>query len=418
MCVVAMSSVTSTAFAEDTPLSLTVSQNLRHDSNLLRTTNARSDTVSTTALQADFNKAYGRQTYRASARVARANYNRFESLDNDARALSASIGSDFGANWQATLNGSLNTSLNAPQDNPVNNRLLRNVRDYRDLGATLQYGVGGRWAIIGSYDTNRLRFSEDFAQLRNADQESAGLRAVYAASDLLSFGFGPRLVTTRFPQNLANPENKDKNLDFTVNWRVTGLSSLNLLLSRRNTTAEQTNGTDRTINAFTGSLGWNYTPRGLLAYGVSLTRATNADRFQNAQNFTIGTGGNTSRTFLGVQNVAADTISTSLNLSSTARLTGKVSTSLSYGYTRFELTNDRSRSSTGVSVADQLIGNNASSSSSSSRLQSLGWSVNYAAYRWLGVNCSLQYYDQTPDLNRPKFQGRSVDCGANVTLDP
>jgi hypothetical protein len=417
MCVVAMSSVTSTAFAEDTPLSLTVSQNLRHDSNLLRSTNAQSDTVSTTAVQADFNKAYGRQTYRASARVARSNYNRFESLDNDARALSVGLVSDFGANWQATINGSLTTSLNAPQDNPANNRLLRNVRDFRDVGGTLQYGLGGRWAIIGSYNNNRFRFSEDSAQFRNSDQESAGLRAVYAASDLVSFGFGPRLVTTRFPENLANPENKDRNLDFTVNWRVTGLSNLNLLLSRRNTTVEQTTGSDRTINAFTGSLGWNYTPRGLLSYGVSLTRATNADRFQNTQNFTLGTG-STSRTLLAVQNVAADTISTSLNLSSTARLTGKVSTALSYGYTRFERTNDRSRSSTGVAGADQLIGNNASSSSSSSRLQSMAWSVSYAAYRWLGVNCTLQYYDQTPDVNRPKFQGRSVDCGANFTLDP
>lgn len=412
VCGSALMAFTGVVQAEDTPLSLTLSQNLRRDSNLLRSTNGQSDTVSTTAVQGNFNKAYGRQVYKASARFGRIRYDRFGSqLDNDAKDLNASVSSEFASNWLASLNASDATSLNAPQDNPINNRLLRNIRHYKDVGATLQYGNGGTWALVGSYDHNRLNYSGDFFQFQNADQNSQGLRLVYNATDLLNFGVGPRFVRTRYPNNSAVSEAKDTNLDFTVNWQVSGLSNLNALMSWRD--SKQTSASNRKGNAVTGSLGWNYTPRGIVSYGVNLTRATNADRFQNVQDFTFF--GNNLRS---VQNVALDTITTSLSMSATAQLTGKVSTGLSYGLTRYELNNTRGRALTNVELVDQLTGNNAASSSSSSRLQSVGWSVNYAAYRWLGLNCALQFYNQSADLNRPKYSGHVIDCGASITLDP
>ncbi len=398
--------------AEDTPLSLTLSQNLRRDSNLLRTTDAQSDTVSTTAVQGNFNKAYGRQVYRASARFARARYDQFSRLDNDAKDLNAGVSSQFASNWSASLNAGDSTSLNAPQDNPINNRLLRNIRHYRSLGGNVQYGNGGTWAILGTFDNNRQNYSESLFQFQNSRQSSQGLRLIYNASDLLNFGVGPRWVRTRYPNNSSIGEAKDKNLDFTVNWQVTGLSNLNALLSRRETEQGLTGG--RRIQAVTGSLGWGYTPRGRISYGLNLTRATNADRFQEAQGFTF-LGGNVR----SVQNVALDTITTSLNLSASAPITGKISTGLSYGFTRYEQTNARDRSTSNNAFVDQfIIGNNAFSSSSNSHLQSLSWSTNYAAYRWLGVNCSLQFYKQSADVSRPRYNGHAVDCGANFTLDP
>jgi len=403
----------STGQAENLPLSLTLSQNLRRDSNLLRTTDAASDTVSTTAVQGVFDKSYGRQTYRASARFARARYDRFKLFDNDAKDLGASFSSEFASNWLTTLNANDSTNLNAPQDNPATNRLLRNVRRYRNVGGTVQYGNGGTWAVLGSVDTNRLNYSEDLFQFQNSRQSSEGLRLIYNATDLLSFGMGPRWVRTRYPNNANIGETKDQNLDFTVNWRVTGLSSLNALVSRR----ESEQGiTGRRVNSVTGSLGWSYTPRGRIAYGVNLTRATSADRFQEARSFTFSI--NDLRT---VQNVALDTITTSLNLSASAAITGKISTGLSYGLTRFEQNTARDRSVTTLVNTGQQVdffNVNGSSSSSNSQLQSLTWSTNYAAYRWLGVNCALQFYKQSAGVGRPRFDGHSVDCGASITLDP
>ncbi|WP_133605804.1 hypothetical protein [Aquabacterium commune] len=405
---VAMPSV---GHAEDTPLSLTLSQNLRRDSNLLRSTNARSDTVSTTAVQGNFNKAYGRQVYSASARFARVRYDEFNRLDNDAKDLRLGVTSQFASNWQTSLNANSTTSLVAPQDNPLNNRALRNIRNVRGVNGSIQYGNGGTWAVQGTFDNNRISFSEDVFQFQNSQQNSQGLRLIYNATDLLNFGFGPRWVRTRYPNNSTIGEAKDKNLDFTVNWRVTGLSSLNALLSARE--SEQGLTGSRRINTVTGSLGWGYTPRGRISYGLNLTRATNADRFQDVQALSLF--GNSLRS---VQNVALDTITTSLNLSASAAITGKISTGLSYGFTRFEQNSARDRSTTNVAVVDQLLGNNASSSSSSSSLQSLSWSTNYAAYRWLGVNCALQFYKQSADVSRPRYDGHSVDCGANFTIDP
>lgn len=411
-CTAAM--LPSVAHAEDTPLSLSLSQNLRRDSNLLRSTNARSDTVSTTAVQGVFNKAYGRQVYRASARFARVRYSEFGVLDNDAKDLSAGMSSQFASNWLASLNASDTTSLNAPQDNPATNRLLRNVRHYRNAGGSLQYGNGGTWAILGTFDSNKLNYSEDLFQFQNSQQSSQGVRLIYNATDLLNFGFGPRWVRTKYPNNSSIGEAKDKNLDFTVNWQVTGLSNLNALLSRRESEQGLTGG--RRIQAVTGSLGWGYTPRGRMSYGVNLTRATNADRFQESQAFTFF-----NNNLRSVQNVALDTITTSLNMSASAALTGKISTGLSYGLTRYEQNSARDRSvTTLVNTGQQvnLFNTNATSSSSNSRLQTLTWSTNYAMYRWLGVNCSLQFYKQSADVSRPRYDGHSLDCGASLTLDP
>lgn len=408
----------SVAHAEDTPLSLSLSQNLRRDSNLLRSTNARSDTVSTTAVQGVFNKAYGRQVYRASARFARAHYDEFNQLNNDAKDLSASVSSQFASNWLASLNASDATSMNAPQDNPATNRLLRNIRHYRNAGGSLQYGNGGTWAIQGTFDSNRLSYSEDLFQFQNSQQSSQGVRLIYNATDLLNFGFGPRWVRTKYPNNSSIGEAKDQNLDFTVNWQVTGLSNLNALLSRRESEQGLTGG--RRIQAVTGSLGWGYTPRGRMSYGVNLSRATNADRFQEAQAFSVSSL--SGRTALrSVQNVALDTITTTLSMSASAALTGKISTGLSYGLTRYEQNSARDRSvTTLVNTGQQvnLFNTNATSSNSNSRLQTLTWSTNYAMYRWLGMNCSLQFYKQTADVSRPRYNGHAVDCGASLTLDP
>ncbi len=387
-------------YAEDTPLSLTLSQNLRHESNLSRSTKAQSDTVSTTAVQGSINKAYGRQTYSASARFARARYNQFSNLDNDAKDVNLGMSSTFASNWSASLNGSTTSGINAPENNPVANRLLRNIRHYRDIGGSVQYGNGGTWAVVGTFDNNRLTYSESLSDYQNSEQSSQGARLVYNASDLLSFGLGPRWVHTRYPQNPAAGDTKDTNLDFTVNWQVTGLSGLNLLLSQRQSEVGQSG---RRVNATTGSLGWGYTPRGRISYGVNLTRATSADRFQDAS---LSQGN-----FRALQSVAQDSVNTSLNLSASAPLTGKVSTSLSYGLTFYEQNNSNTLALNGVTVSSP-------SSNSSSRLQSLGWNTNYAAYRWLGMNCSVQFYNQTADVSRPKYNGHSLGCGASLTLDP
>jgi hypothetical protein len=383
------------AHADQTPFSFSLSQNLRRDSNVTRSSDAQSDTISTTAVQGKFDKAYGRQVYSASARLAHVSYGQFSKLDNDATDLSANASSSFASNWSASINGSSSSSLNSPETNPINNRLLRNIRQYRDVGASVQYGNGGTWAVVGSLDHNRLNYSEAQSQYQNSQQSSQSVRLLYNATDLLTFGLGPRWVRTTYPQNSSTGDTKDTNLDFTVNWQVTGLSSLNALLSERQSTLGQPN--NRHVNAVTGSVGWGYTPRGRISYGANLTRSTNADRFQYVQTTSLF-----NTVFSSVQNVAQDTINTSLSLSASAALTGKINTGLTYGLTLYEQSN---------SV-------NQVSSQSNSRLQTIGWSTSYAIYRWVGVSCALQTYNQTADTTRPKYSGHSVDCGANFTLDP
>ncbi|MBH1988267.1 MAG: hypothetical protein I8H76_13165 [Burkholderiales bacterium] len=392
---------------EKSPLFLTLSQTLRKDSNFTRTTKAERETISVTALTAGVDESYGRQTYRASAQLGHVNYSRFgDLLNNDTKDLDGSVSSEFGANWQATLSGNFSENLTSPQDNVGANRVVRNIRRYRDTNLAVRYGNGGRWSLIGTLDRNRLNYSLASYQFLNAQQNSTGLRLVYNASDLLSFGLGPRWVKTTYPVNRDNESIEDRNLDFTTNWQISGLSNLNLLLSVRD--SESSAAGARRTNALTGALGWTYTPRGLLSYGVNVTRATNADRFTERGQFQAF--GNRIST---VQNVTTDTINTTLSLSSQYRITGKVFAGAGYAFTQYESSRDRDRTTSSV-----VTFNDASSTSADSHQQTLTLSLSYQPIRSVGLRCGWQTYSQTADVfGRQKYDGHSTDCSASFTLD-
>lgn len=392
---------------EKSPLFLTLSQTLRKDSNFTRTTRAERETISATALTAGVDESYGRQTYRGSAQLGLVKYSRFgDQLDNTTKDIDGSISSEFGANWVATLSGNYSENLTSPQDNVGANRVVRNIRRYRDTNLAVRYGTGGRWSLVGTVDRNRLNYSLASFQSQNAEQQSSGLRLVYNSSDLLSFGLGPRWVKTNYPVNRNNETIEDRNLDFTTNWQVSGLSTLNLLLSLRDSESSAVG--SRRTNALTGALGWTYTPRGLLSYGVNLTRATSADRFTERGQLSTTAGA------IGtVQNVTTDTINTTLSLSSQYRITGKVFAGAGYAFTRYESSRDRDRTTSSL-----VIFNDASSTSADSHQQTLSLSLSYLPIRAVGLRCGWQTYRQTADVfGRQKYDGHSTDCSASFTLD-
>lgn len=381
---------------DNTPLSLSLSHSVTRDSNFARSTVKQADTVNVSAARFSFDKAYGRQVYRLSTGLSRYRYGFYgDRLNNDGKDYNGSITSEFGANWLASLNGSYNESLNPIENNNNGNRVSRNIRTFRDGGATVQYGNGGRWALVGSYDVNRLAYSESIYTVNNAKQKSTGLKVNYNSTDQLVYGLGVRSVRTQYPNRVLADVN-DKNLDLSVNWQVTGLSNLNAVLTRRTSTFSDT---DRTSKGFTGRFNWSYTPSGLLTYGVGLSRTTGTDR-------TVDTFVNASRQVVGTSDTNLDNTTTSLNLSAQLRLTGKVRMGLRQTFNRYE--EDNSRQS-------NVVGNFATQSKSNYRETAL--TADYDALRTLTLGCSLSQYKQTQDRTRPEYDGRSVGCNARFTLD-
>jgi len=182
------------AQAEDWPLSLTLSQDVKRDSNFSRNDTKQAETISTTSAGVGFSKDYGRQSYRANALLGMQRYSHFSELKNDSKNANLSISSGLGSNWNASLGGSYSQNLNPIQNNNAGQRVVRNIRTLTDQNFSLQYGNGGRWSLVGQLDSNRVSYSEAAFRFQNVNQDSQGLRAIYNSTDLLHFGLGGRLV--------------------------------------------------------------------------------------------------------------------------------------------------------------------------------------------------------------------------------
>lgn len=382
------------------PLFLTTSLTLMHDSNLARTTERQSDTVRSAAVAAGLNKAYGRQTYLLYGRLTKNQYNRFaDLLDNDSKNLNGKFTSELLSNWLVTLAGQYDENLNSLQDNVVvantlQSSVIRNIRRYRDTNLSVQYGKSGLWSVVGKLDQNDLSYSEQREQ--NAEQTSQSVRVYYSPSDLLRFGVGPRLVKTEYPNRTTNKKVEDTNLDFSTEWRVSGLSSLNALLSLRDTKYTDASGQSSSKGSTTGSLGWVFTPRGSVSYSANLSRRTNSDRANGGQG--------------GLASVTTDYITNTVALGANWQATAKIKVGANYTRNMYD-------SSRTVNYTLAQLASSNSNDSTDSHQDTYSLDVQYQILRSVGLGCNLTKYSQTQGIGRNEYDGHSASCSASLTLE-
>lgn len=387
---------------EDTPLSLSLSQMETHDSNFSRSENPQAELVSTTSLGVQFDESYGRQNYRLNGTVSANRYAHYkELLNNESRDFSGNFKTGLLRDWELNLGGALNRSLNPIQSNTAAGaRVVKNIRDTQDGNASLRYGVDSVWSVIGTLDGNRLKYSEPTYATLNAKQKSRALRVNYYVTDLLYYGLGLRNVKTDFPDRIVQggitEVQNDHNIDLTANWQVTGVSNLDLLLSRRRST--YASDPDRQIKGWNGNLSWQYTPHGLLTYGLGLSRTTSADR-ATATTFINQFGG-----YKGIGTQGYDNNSTNLNTSVAAQLTGKIVARLYYSLGKTKYANIQDIDTGGSTSVNNAVNHN------------FGVSSSYQMFRSMGFACGANFYSQTRDQSGIRFQGRSVNCSGTFTL--
>ncbi|MBI2733645.1 MAG: hypothetical protein HYX44_10200 [Aquabacterium sp.] len=393
LCLGVLASGQAMAGEDDTPLSLTLAQYLSRDNNFAKDDSFKvGETISTSIAQVGLNKSYGRQTYRANAKLSAQRYKNYDILNNDGKDVNGSFTTGLFRDWLVSANGTYNESLNTIQNNVGTNRLVRNIRKYRDGGFSVQYGNGGTWAIAGSYDANRRTYSLDSQKYQNANQTSKGLKVIYFASDVLNYSLGMRRVVTDYPDNPSYSEVADRNVDLSTNWQVKGLSNLSATLTRRSTSYTPSDIAGN--SGWTGSLNWGYTPQGIISYNLGFSRTTGTDRSK----FGFATAGGDTVTVKNNNN----TLTTSLVASARAQLTGKVGLTLTQTATRFKV---------------QSSLNDSISKAYGSYYHATSFSMDYQALRSLSLGCSYQRYSQGADVYRRKYTGNSVDCNANFTID-
>lgn len=404
---------------DNTPLSLTLSQSVNRDWNFARNDAVKDyETVFTTAGELKLDKDYGRQNYHAGLKLSKSKYHHHSNLDNDGKNFDGSFSTEMLRNWVISASGLYSEALNPIENNSATDRVQKNIRKYRDGGFSVQYGNGGTWIVQGSYDKNKQTYSVDSQAWQNSDQKVVGLKAIYLATDLLRYSLGVRRVVTDYPNNGESySQIVDRNIDGSITWQITGLSKLNATLTRRSTS--YTPDTIGAAKGWTGEASWAYTPHGMLSYDLNFRRTTGTDRSLGPANG-VYTGANDNLLKLqqgqiyGLSgaNISNDTITTELNATAKALLTGKVTLSYSYGLTNFKV--DRSADLGGL--ADfQVVGSNLPKSSYNHQNVV---SMNYAATRSLGFGCSYHRYSQGQDIYRIyRYHGRSVDCSATFNLD-
>jgi hypothetical protein len=418
----ALAAVACPVFAgeDDSPLSLTLSQDFTRDNNFTKDdANKVGDTISTTAAQASLNKPYGRQNYQAGLKLSKQKHAHFKELNFDGKDATGAFSTEVARNWLLSANGAYSETLNPVQNNGLTaDRIDKNVKKYRDGGFSAQYGNGGTWAIAGSLDANKQRYSSVAQQGGDSDQRTTGMKAIYFATDALQYSLGGRRVVTKYESNPTYAQIVDRNIDLSTQLQITGLTNLRATLTRR---ASSYTPTDPVVvlpsnSGWTGDFNWQYTPHGIFSYNIGFSRTTGTDRTQKT--FDQDVDVNVSRYGHGTDTVTSkvnnNTVTSTLSLSARAQLTGKMSLSSGYNISQFKV--DRVYAVDYTHALD-LSSENSTSVKSYNRVLTFG--LDYAALRSLRLGCSYQRYSQGADgLYHLKYSGNSIDCSANFTLNP
>jgi hypothetical protein len=397
---------------DDVPLSLSLSHDIRHDNNFAKNDdNKYGETVNATTANFDLNKAYGRQTYRGGLSLTKEQYARNEGLNNDSKNANVGFSSELARSWLVTLGGSYSQALNPIQNNVDANRIEKNLRTYRNGSASIKYGNGGTWAVLASYEGNRQGYSAETQQFQDYKQHVAGLRAIYLATDILSYSLGTSQTVTDYDKHPTYKQVVDKDLTVSVDYQATGLSLFNATVGRRSTSYDPSDLAGS--RNWTGSADWYYTPQGIMTYSVSFARTTGTDRTKTQQNVQVRQEDLSLIDDQLVSRINNDTVTTSLTLGARASLTGKISVRGSYTATHYKISQTVDQS---LALEQGPFRPTEDNFSSNGRV--IGLSLDYAALRSVLLGCSFQKNDQTRDLYRLRYSGHTVACNARFTINP
>ncbi|WP_431588956.1 hypothetical protein [Aquabacterium sp.] len=405
--------------AQADPLALRLSETVSYDSNYARNATDQAEVISSTGVGLTFNKLYGRQNYFASGKFDVNKHKNFKEQDNNSYDVDGRFVSEIASNWALSVNGSSSRRLNSVENNPLNQRLSKNELSQHDAGLNLQYGVAGRWSLLGSLGASRTSYSLDSFDYQNRDQSSGGLRLVYNTSDLLSFGFGVSAANNEYPNQIVAgvPEEvKQRSIDFSTNYQATGSSRLNGILSY----AKNKYKSDAAANfkGFTGRLNWDYKPGGATTYNLGLSRSTNNDgsgtglRNNVYYQDIVETGPGTAELVKRYIDTSYQTVTTSLDGKVRWAPTAKLGFNANVGWDLYKVKKS-------YSVASTLSGE------TSSRYRVFGLSADYQYSRAIAMGCSVQQYKQGAESNpgvsngvpRVAFDGQTVSCNASFTID-
>jgi exopolysaccharide biosynthesis operon protein EpsL len=212
------------------PLALRLGSSLAWDSNIFRSPQARSETVSSGYAGLQVDKPYAQQRFRLDLTGTAYRYAKFAHLDFEALNY-------LGAwNWQLTprFGGALTaTRAQSLVDySEFRNPGQRNVRTTENFSAGADARLFGGWHLTGGLTQERNRYSVPFPQEGSyrASGGEAGVKWVARSTNRLAFNL--RSLDGRYvdrpldPALLLDDGFRRREAEGLVTWRMTGKSSL------------------------------------------------------------------------------------------------------------------------------------------------------------------------------------------------
>lgn len=377
----------------DTPLSLTVSQTLTYESNVLRD-NARKyrDLVSTTGAKIDFNKDYGRQNYRASLLGSLNRYKNTKGYDNDGFNVSLGFSTTLADDWFMSLSHNQVRQLQPFTDQGLTRN--KEITDSASSSLYLQYGGAKKISPTFAFTHSKTTYDVFDFQDKSSNYARLGLR--YSPSDLLYFEGGVARADTDSPKLgvlrgfvLGDPV-KRTDVDISSRWVVTGFSRLNTRLAW--TDEKHANDPLRDYKGLTWRATWGFTPAGKVSYSITADRDTN-----NA-------GGADNLNFTTRQNKVTTSLAGAANWS----ITSKISANASVAWKRYQEDLDEAN----------FQGVPTQSRRDKARYLGMGLGLTYAPTRHSSLSCELNVYDRTQSVFSRAYDGESVECTAAIMIDP
>ena len=291
------------ATAQSSPYYIGLTQTIAHNTNLIGLRDnqtlpaglSKSDTVFSTALVAGIDQPLGRQRLFGTANLSSNRYSRNSDFNSSGYALR------LGLDWQTVerLSGRVSASSDRTVRADVrdgNDQFIRrsNAETANQLDASLSVGLVTRLSAEATLQRRDVRYSAAEAAYREYQQSSASLGLRLRPGGAITWGLGLRQTRWDYLNLLTgvadtNDRRTRNDLDASVLWRPSGVSSFDIRLSSGKTEHEQFN--TRDFSGVTGGVGWDWQPSAKLRFNTRLARDTgqDADRVTTAYTRTTDT---------------------------------------------------------------------------------------------------------------------------------
>ena len=396
------------ARAEDpSPYFIGVTQTLTHDSNVYRVPNGAGDNYASTGLVGGFDQRIGRQRLFANASVQANKYQDQSNLDNTSYNISGGLDiatiEKLTGGLSVAVSQSLATANNSNTQAPTNDR---NIAQTEQFAARIGWGGDAALTLNSAYSRSHVQYSALAYETSESTQDSVSFGVNYRVGASLGVGSALRLSRTVSPKGtFVSPgvfdENtaKGQNIDLSVDWRPTALTSTNARLSWTKQSNSRVG--DRDFSGLTGSVNASYAPTAKLAFTAGLSR----DAGTNSSFFNL-TNANTGAVTPALSE--SSQVSNNVALTANYAATAKIGINASAQWRRSNLIDS-------VTVAGAGAGNERTDDT-----KSLSLGANYAIARAWSLGCNLAYTKRDVTGNAVvaafAYSAKTASCTAQFTL--